>query len=158
MRMSEMLCCSRSLKARGLGAVLFNLSPTWAFLFEWLYCMHVMRKCNMIWNWTETGLQGLQLCSQIYKLTISNGTLNARFLNTFPGLMVRSSAMMIGIIWKRKVKTSLMAQSSPLNSNFFSTAHLYSMVPSGQSVAYTTEYRPDCVPKKGQTFDRAISK
>jgi hypothetical protein len=33
------LTCSRHLKARWLGAVLFN----------W-YCMHVMRKCNMIWN------------------------------------------------------------------------------------------------------------
>jgi hypothetical protein len=41
--------------------------------------------------------EGLQLYSQIQNLTLSNGTLDAMSLNSFFGLTVRFSAVMIGV-------------------------------------------------------------
>jgi hypothetical protein len=43
-------------------------------------------------------IEGLQFYSQIENLMISSVTLNAMYSNAFPGLTVRFSAMMIGIL------------------------------------------------------------
>jgi hypothetical protein len=55
--------------------------------------------------------EGLQLCSQIYDLTISNGTLNAKYSNAFCGLTVRF--LLSG--YSERESHDLMTQSSPFN-------------------------------------------